>query len=103
MATKSTFAFTYLVPFRQWAKTQLNAYALSDRRYSQQLHAIANPSEEEVALPSSSMTIKLLHFEALLGYETEGVVRLYQLLSQRLPIGDILHYESGLSHLSHKL
>lgn len=44
-------------------KTQLNAYALSDKRCSQQLHAIANPSEEEVALPSSSMTIKLLHFQ----------------------------------------
>lgn len=53
-------------------KTQLNAYALIDKRCSQQLHAIANPSEEEVALPSSSMTIKLLHFEALLRYETEG-------------------------------
>ena len=36
-------------------------YALSDRRCSQQLHEIAKPSEEEVALPSSSTTIKLLY------------------------------------------
>jgi hypothetical protein len=38
-----------------------NNYALSDKRCSQQLHAIANPSDEEVALPSSSITIRLLH------------------------------------------
>lgn len=36
-------------------------YALIDRRCSQQLHAIANPSDEEVALPNSSITTKLLH------------------------------------------
>lgn len=35
-------------------------YALRERRCSQQLHAMANPSEEDVALPSSSMTIRLL-------------------------------------------
>lgn len=35
-------------------------YAFTDSRYSQQLHAIANPSEEDVALPSSSITIRLL-------------------------------------------
>lgn len=84
-------------------KTQLNAYALSDKRCSQQLHAIANPSEEEVALPSSSMTIKLLHFQAITRYETECEVHLCQCLSQILPVGDILHYESGLPHLCHKL
>lgn len=39
-----------------WAR----GYAFSDKRYSQQLHAIANPSEEDVALPSSSITIRLL-------------------------------------------
>jgi len=49
------------------------------------------------------MTIRLLQFETFKRYETEGEVRLYQLLSQSLPIGDILHYESGLSHLRHKL
>jgi hypothetical protein len=38
-----------------------NNYALSDKRCSQQLHATANPSDEEVALPSSSITIRLLH------------------------------------------
>lgn len=36
-------------------------YALRDSKCSQQLHAIAKPSEEEVALPSSSITIKLLY------------------------------------------
>jgi hypothetical protein len=35
-------------------------YALVDKRYSQQLHAIANPSDVEVPLPSSSMTTRLL-------------------------------------------
>lgn len=76
---ESSFAikcsFTYLLSTFQRSeneiKTQSNAYALSDNRCSQQLHAIANPSEEEVALPSSSMTIKLLHFQAFTGYETE--------------------------------
>jgi len=38
-----------------------NNYAFSDKRCSQQLQAIANPSDEEVALPSSSITIRLLH------------------------------------------
>jgi hypothetical protein len=39
----------------------LATYALLDRRCSQQLHAIVNPSDEEVALPNSSITTKLLH------------------------------------------
>lgn len=36
-------------------------YDVRDSRRSQQLQAMENPSEEEVALPSSSMTTKLLH------------------------------------------
>jgi hypothetical protein len=36
-------------------------YAFSDNKCSQQLHAIANPSEEDVALPSSSITTRLLY------------------------------------------
>lgn len=35
-------------------------YAFKASRCSQQLQAIANPSEEDVALPNSSTTIKLL-------------------------------------------
>jgi len=42
-------------------KKRKKNYALSDKRCSQQLHAIANPSMDEVALPSSSITIRLLH------------------------------------------
>lgn len=38
-----------------------NNYAFRDKRCSQQLQATANPSDEEVALPSSSITIRLLY------------------------------------------
>lgn len=44
---------------KRWTVENFN-HDLSDKRCSQQLQAIANPSEEEVALPSSSMTIRLL-------------------------------------------
>lgn len=42
---------------------RLEKYALKASRCSQQLHAIANPSEEDVALPNSSTTIRLLQTE----------------------------------------
>lgn len=52
--TKSNF-----VNRSQQEKVKEN-YALKASRCSQQLHAIANPSEEDVALPNSSTTIRLL-------------------------------------------
>jgi hypothetical protein len=36
-------------------------YALRDNKCSQQLHAIAKPSTDDVARPSSSSKTKLLH------------------------------------------
>lgn len=53
----------YTSSFDIFIVRRCNIYALRVSRCSQQLQAIANPSEEEVALPSSSITTRLLKSE----------------------------------------
>lgn len=79
------------------------SYAFSDNRYSQQLHAIANPSEEDVALPSSSITIRLLSQYNQILVEIIAYFGWLNAFHFVIPLREILHDKSCLFHLCHEL